>query len=176
MKKLGLILLFIVLIFPFNVHAKTINIKANIASDIKNVDINEVIVSLEKEDEPEGTIEYSLLKKDNYILTINDFPDNAPVEFVYGSIVINKKIDSVGRYVVKCKEIMENGGVYNIVVSVEDSKSTTTTTVTQVAKETEKDNKFSKELAYYLMIFIVLALLIFGLIFLIKIKKADNMY
>jgi hypothetical protein len=173
MKKLVIIAIFMVLIFPLSVSAKTINIKAHIASNIKNVNINEVIVSLAMDSEPEGTMEYSLLKSKNYELTVKDFPDDEPVEFAYGSVAVDNKVDITGRYIVRSNGITIKDGVYNVNILVEDKNQTTTTTV---IKESNEERKKDNTIAIAIIFLVSITLLITVLIVLIKIKKADNLY
>ena len=123
--------------------------------------------------EPEGTMEYSLLKSKNYELTVRDFPDDEPVEFAYGSVGVDNKVDITGRYIVRSNGVTIKDGVYNVNILVEDKNQTTTTTAIKESNdEREKDN--TRAIA---IIFLVsITLLITVLIVLIKIKKADNLY
>ena len=175
MKKLIFTLIIMVLVFPFSVSAKTILIKAEVPTNLKDININKVIVSLVMDSEPEGTIEYDVHKGDAYKKKITNFPDDAPVEFAYGAVVYNNKVDSVGRFIVKCKELTETNGIYNVVITVEDSKNPTTTTQVVIEEKKEKKN-YNKYIAYAIIAFVVLVIIIFALLFLIRALRASAMY
>ena len=119
----------------------------------------------------------SLKRSKDYKLTVSDFSDIAPVEFAYGSAVINYKVDSVGKFDVVLKELTNEGDVYNIVVAVEDP-SNKTTKASQTVEKTDNTSKldFEKIITYIILGGLATILLIILLIVLIKIKKADNLY
>lgn len=177
MKKLLVVL--ILLLVPSIAFAKEVNIRATISPSIKDVNITEIVVSLEDNFEVEGTKDYSIYKSKSYVGKFTDYRDSENGKFVYATVLIDNKVDAVGRYEVTCTSTREYSGAYFMDLLVTDTKatSTTTTEVTTTQQSVEKKQKKHDNLvAYGIIAIIILVLLILILSFLAKALKASSMY
>ncbi len=173
MKKV-LIFTILFFIFPIAAFAKTLNISAYIDSNIKE-NIDEIIVSFESSTGEDGVVDYSLTPSKSYKTTVTNFSDEDEVNFLYGTLVVDKVVDSIGQYNVECTDIKENNGVYTIVLKVTDPSIVVTTNVQDNTKK-EDNAKERKIIAYGIIGIVSIVLLIFILLVLIKVLRASNMY
>ena len=172
MKKV-LLFTILLLLFPMVASAKTLNITALVDSNIKE-NVTELLVTFDSSIGEDGVVDYSLNKSKNFKRTIKDFPDSDEVLFLYGTVVVDGVIDSLGKYSVECLSTQESNGTYNILLKVTDPTAVTTTKVQDTQKA--DTSKYKRFIAYSILGFVGIIILIFVLLILIKVLRTSRMY
>jgi len=178
MKRI-LVFTILLFIFPMITNAKVVKINAYVDPSVKG-NVNEIIVSFESSTGEDGIVDYSLLSSNGFKAVINDFSDQDPVKFSYGTLVVNNTVDSVGRYNVELMNLTEKEGTYELTLKVTDSTVVTTTQVTNT-NENEENNEEKKQnnnmiITYGIIAIVVIVILIALAIFGIKTMHASNLY